>query len=845
VQALTYQGSYPVAKLTPSTLAEGVHADLFAFSTYSIGDMEASARPMAAFTLAVSTGATWAAGDVFSFMMNLPTAIEPDMIRNGTALGPATPMSSSTACLRSCNTNPACSSWNFNKTLSMCRLQKDAPNVFYALGNDCGLRGGWTYDKISQCLTLDRSSATGGSNGNMSLCSTVSGAGSPASSALVSYGTYDEASGAFVDLGSSGTALNGDISGANGAIAVSAKLAPLTNATLTITFGWYFPERDHFGKIFGNYYRNLFESSADAAFGNVAPEQRGDALAAVVTDVLAMQGPFHSSSLEPWLQDHLVNSLSHIRTAMWFDSCPDCHKSNDTRLQTAGFWRQWEAFDCPDIDSIHNDGERHIPYLMFWPNTTRNKLAAWAGNQQPNGMLAEQIHGADPDKPEGREMADSSSMFICYVLELLRWSGDRQTLGLYWPTVKRAAEWQMNVSSRFGVPLKLQTTYDILGFTQYELNAYGTVFHILAMAAAANLAAVVGDSASATRYSEAATRATTSLDTLQWVEARKWNMSAGVFCPARPGYDDGPTSLGPGFNTSQCKAACTGGCTSMVLSTDGHGRCYLCTSDVVANTAGFNLYTNDGTVEGSWAAASDSCTDRDNCTRQHGMFGDALYAQVLAYTAGLGTIVSSKEKLTSHLAAELASNCAHAEGERLVSGCDKAGIVILTGRPKVGSYDWQIWEGAAPNHATLALRTGESPTTALANFKKSTTSWIERVNDQWNTAGIKDSDGYPTVTSHYGFHMVSWHVPLAMSGQLADLTSPTNRSLTFAPRLQPPFSLPIMLPGVLGTVGSSVAGKYTVCLTVGEIELDLLSVDGNKAPGSPVRLVANKECVDW
>ena len=46
------------------------------------------------------------------------------------------------------------------------------------------------------------------------------------------------------------------------------------------------------------------------------------------------------------------------------------------------------------------------------------------------------------------------------------------------------------------------------------------------------------------------------------------------------------------------------------------------------------------------------------------------------------------------------------------------------------------------------LRTGEAPATALANFKKSTTSWSERLNDQWNTAGIKDSDGYPTVTSH-------------------------------------------------------------------------------------------------
>ena len=48
-------------------------------------------------------------------------------------------------------------------------------------------------------------------------------------------------------------------------------------------------------------------------------------------------------------------------------------------------------------------------------------------------------------------MSDSTSMFICYILELLRWSGDKQTLDLYYPTVKRAAEWQISVSVDYGV----------------------------------------------------------------------------------------------------------------------------------------------------------------------------------------------------------------------------------------------------------------------------------------------------------------------------------------------------------------------------------------------------------
>ena len=54
---LSYAGSHPVSRLSttdPAVMAPGVKsADLFAFSTYKVNDMAASARPMAAFTFAV------------------------------------------------------------------------------------------------------------------------------------------------------------------------------------------------------------------------------------------------------------------------------------------------------------------------------------------------------------------------------------------------------------------------------------------------------------------------------------------------------------------------------------------------------------------------------------------------------------------------------------------------------------------------------------------------------------------------------------------------------------------------------------------------------------------------
>ena len=47
-------------------------------------------------------------------------------------------------------------------------------------------------------------------------------------------------------------------------------------------------------------------------------------------------------------------------------------------------------------DSVHNDGERHIPYIMIFPNSTLNKLIAWGKyqvqpDQQNAGMITEEL----------------------------------------------------------------------------------------------------------------------------------------------------------------------------------------------------------------------------------------------------------------------------------------------------------------------------------------------------------------------------------------------------------------------------------------------------------------------
>ena len=61
----------------------------------------------------------------------------------------------------------------------------------------------------------------------------------------------------------------------------------------------------------------------------------------------------------------------------------------------------------------------------------------------------------------------------------------------------------------------------------------------------------------------------------------------------------------------------------------------------------------------------------------------------------------------------------------------------------------QIWEMATYDHVALALHRKQAPLSeALALAEGSGTSYSQRLNDQWNIAGIKSNDGYPTITSH-------------------------------------------------------------------------------------------------
>jgi len=104
------------------------------------------------------------------------------------------------------------------------------------------------------------------------------------------------------------------------------------------------------------------------------------------------------------------------------------------------------------------------------------------------------------------------------------------------------------------------------------------------------------------------------------------------------------------------------------------------------------------------------------------------------------------------------------------------GLRMLTGRePLTNPQDNSIWMGTSQDWSVLNLWFNMESESALTQSKKGLNHVREILNDQWNVHGLYAGDGYgvggkPWVTSHYGFHMVLWHLAFALSGQYTDLS---------------------------------------------------------------------------
>ena len=379
VEGLNYSGTFPVSRIVPvdtafTSTALGLSTALFAYSSLAAGDMHASSRPAIAFTLAMQNNGPYEVNA--SLLLNMPLQVETDQARPGVAMGSAINATDSQACAAACQLNKACMSWNYLRALSSCQLQSSWGLNRYALGTDTGVRGEWSVDSDKRCVTLTRP-GDAPTSGTVSLCSADSSgsvtAHSQLGSVLRAFGSTGRLSGGGVGVGLQGTAV------------VGTTVPPGANRTLSLTLGWRFPLRDWYNydcdgnpgwsattcggrydsdsskggleateKLEGNAsfayvnkYSEIYPTARGAAW---APRSNGIAdteaqLVETLHNISAVHSVFmQDSSLPDWLQDHLVNSISHVRDAYWFSnaSCPQCARSADPRTASDPvLWRQF------------------------------------------------------------------------------------------------------------------------------------------------------------------------------------------------------------------------------------------------------------------------------------------------------------------------------------------------------------------------------------------------------------------------------------------------------------------------------------------------------------------------
>ena len=760
VAALKFSGSYPLTRLVPVDESFGGAARLVlsAYSTFVPGDLAASSLPAIAFTLSVSNlGATPLPA---SLALNMPLGglLGCTMAGDGKGGAGGAGAVNASACLHACAGAPAtCASWQFDTQTGECTLNSDVPLTAYSPTTACGLAGGGGWVAADGAVSLDMrapSGAVGTSTGDVTLrtsadgdlqsgpTSTFAAADDPAAilAAFAANGGGAFAPGA-PGLAASGASF-GSAQAAHGAAAVSGIVAPGGTATLTIVFAWSFPIRNwNGGASLGNLYTSFYSDSAEASARLATPAQLAATVAAINAHHNVVASP--ANPAPSWLKDMLLNQFSHAHMLMAFAD---------------GRMRQYEAYSCDDVDSVHNDFQRHLMYLWDFPSFEMDKLSAWSSfAQAPDGHVIESLAGGcgggkpgPLDEPSGRLMGDTTSLFVAEVGEVWHLSGDSVAMRARWPAVKRAIAWMLLNANVTGLPRFLETTYDHFGFGGRETVAYNAFIFLLAMSHAGEMAAAVGDAGTAAAAAAALARAQTAA------------------------------------------------------------------TDILFNdTLGYFRAFNGGDA----------------------IFTDTLYGLMLAHSHGFGLAGVDAGRVASHLAFEWDRN-QDAFGMRVISNPIMEDSVWMNGPPTYSYLSLAALAAGAAGSGGVILN-ASALAAALEPMRRMVANYRDRLGDLWNLRALTHSEtegnslehGGPREQGHYAFMLTDLHLLPLLSGQRARLHEGT---LAFAPVFAPPYSLPVLLLGTEGTLEADAAGRLTLRVAFGALQLPAggLSVGGRAFAGA-------------
>ena len=203
-----------------------------------------------------------------------------------------------------------CLTWTFDNATKICYLY-ESPLMNLNNFNDTtqsGLMGNWSKLSGLDCLNYHVESPAVGPSGDIASCILTDSANA------ISFTTSNRASEIFTAARKPGSSTKSNFQqrSPHGISVFNTNLEAGQSANVTFLLAWYYPNRDFFGKTFGNQYMRFFNSIGDV----VNYVQRNQQM--IVNDIFMLNGAFTNSSMDEVLQDIFINSLSHIRSAMWF-----------------------------------------------------------------------------------------------------------------------------------------------------------------------------------------------------------------------------------------------------------------------------------------------------------------------------------------------------------------------------------------------------------------------------------------------------------------------------------------------------------------------------------------------
>jgi len=198
------------------------------------------------------------------------------------------------------------------------------------------------------------------------------------------------------------------------------------------------------------------------------------------------------------------------------------------------------------------------------------------------------------------------------------------------------------------------------------------------------------------------------------------------------------------------------------------------------------------------------------------IFTDSLYGQMLGHHH-LQNFSIDASFLSEHLAYEWKRNQ------------DKYGMRVLNDPVQEDS----IWMNGPPTWTYLQLAMGKLPREqAMEPFKRMSENFRTRLRDQWNLRALTHTDGSmpnpettraielgaPREQGHYGFMLTDLFLIPLLSGQIVDMAS-SGVQLQLNPMYPAPYTMPVLISGVEGSISATAGGKFTLAVAFGKLEL--------------------------